>query len=166
MIEMPCLLDTDTFSYIFKGREPVHDMAMQYLQSYEAFTISCITLYECLRGHLANKATKRLDDFYSFLMLTDILYLDRSIIETAAEIYGTLKPHGALPGDADILIAATALTHGKIVVTNNEKHYASIQEHFALHVENWMTHPASFLQVEQEREKEKEEEKEEKEENC
>ena len=81
-------------------------------------------------------------------MFADILYLDRPIIETAAEIYGTLKPKGALPGDADILIAATALTHGKIVVTNNEKHYAPIQERFALDVENWMTRKASFLRAE------------------
>lgn len=43
------------------------------------------------------------------------------------------------------MIAATALTRGKIVVTNNEKHYAAIQEHFALDVENWMTRKASFL---------------------
>ena len=145
MIETPCLLDTDILSYIFKGQEPVYTVSMHYLQRYEEFSISCMTFYECLRGHLANNATKRLDDFYSFLMFADIVYLDRPIIETAAEIYGTLKPKGALPGDADILIAATALTHGKIVVTNNEKHYAPIQEHFALNVENWMARKPSFL---------------------
>lgn len=91
MIETPCLLDTDTFSYIFKGREPVYTVSMHYLQQYEAFTISCMTLYESLRGHLANNATKRLDDFYSFLMFADIVYLDRPIIETAAEMYGGSK---------------------------------------------------------------------------
>ncbi len=149
MIETPCLLDTDTFSYIFRGQEPVYTVSMYYLQRYEEFTISCMTFYECLRGHLANKATKRLDDFYSLLMFADIVYLDRPIIETAAEMYGTLKPKGALPGDADILIAATALTHGKIVVTNNKKHYAAIQEHFALDVENWMARKASFLIAEE-----------------
>ncbi|MBN2266899.1 MAG: type II toxin-antitoxin system VapC family toxin [Candidatus Babeliaceae bacterium] len=150
MIETPCLLDTDTLSYIFKGREPVHTVSLHYLQRYEEFSISCITFYECLRGHLANNATKRVDDFYSFLMFADIIYLDRPIIEMAAEIYGRLKPQGVLPGDADILIAATALVRGKSVVTNNEKHYAAIHEHFALDVENWMTQKASFLQQDEE----------------
>ena len=132
MIETPCLLDTDTFSYILKGREPVHPIAMEYLRRYEEFAISCMTFYECLRGYLAVGATKRLDDFYSLLMLTKIIYLDRTIVETAGDIYGTLKPRGTLSGDADIFIAATALTYGKIVVTNNEKHYQAIREHFAL----------------------------------
>ncbi len=103
-------------------------------------------------GYIASGATKRLDDFYSLLIFADIIYLDRPIVETASEIYGTLKPRGILPGDADIFIAATALTQNKAVVTNNEKHYQAIKEHFALDVENWMTQKAAFFQSDKDKE--------------
>jgi tRNA(fMet)-specific endonuclease VapC len=146
MIETPCLLDSDIFSYLLRGEEPVYSIAMEYLQRYKNFTISCITFYENLRGHIASGAKKRLDDFYSLLVFTEIIYFDRAIIETASEIYGTLKRIGALPGDADIFIAATALVSRKTLVTNNERHYEAIKEHFALNVENWKANQAAFLQ--------------------
>ena len=38
-------------------------------------------------------------------------------------------------GDADILIGASALTHGFGVVTNNEAHFRRIE---GLQVDNWM----------------------------
>jgi predicted nucleic acid-binding protein len=40
-----------------------------------------------------------------------------------------------LISDADILIAATAITHGLAVVTNNEAHFRRIQ---SLPIENWL----------------------------
>ncbi len=53
-------------------------------------------------------------------MLTDVLYLDQPILDKAAEMYGVLKPKGIFPGEFDVLIAATALTHKMVVVTNND----------------------------------------------
>ena len=38
-------------------------------------------------------------------------------------------------GDADILIAATALEHGLIVVTNYQKHYQRVN---GIELENWL----------------------------
>src|SRR6266511_3975372 len=46
-----------------------------------------------------------------------------------------LHQRGALIGDADILIAATGLEHGLIVVTNNESHYNRIT---GIQLENWL----------------------------
>lgn len=53
----------------------------------------------------------------------------------AADIYADLSARGELIGDADILIAATALAHGLGVVTNNEDHFRRIRD---LRVENWL----------------------------
>lgn len=44
----------------------------------------------------------------------------------AAEIYAALRNRGEPIGDADILIGASALTHGFGVVTNNEAHFSRI----------------------------------------
>jgi tRNA(fMet)-specific endonuclease VapC len=150
MIEKLCLLDTDILSYILKEQEPVYHISQDYLQQYEAFSISCITYYECLRGYKASGATKRLEDFYHLLMLTDVRYLDRAIMGTASDIYSTLKKQGTLPGELDILVAATALEDHQILVTNNETHYRPIQAHFPMTIQNWMTEKVSFIPSEEE----------------
>ena len=53
----------------------------------------------------------------------------------AAEIYADLWQRGQLIGDADILIASSALVHGLGVVTNNEDHFNRITD---LRVQNWL----------------------------
>jgi tRNA(fMet)-specific endonuclease VapC len=45
-----------------------------------------------------------------------------------------LRRRGEPIGDADVLIAASALVHGLTVVTNNEGHFRRIS---GLDVENW-----------------------------
>jgi len=144
MIEKPCLLDTDTLSYVLKEQSPAYQISLEYLHQYQEFTISCISYYECLRGYKASGATRRLEHFHGFLILTDVIYLDRAIFETASDIYSTLKKLGTLPGDFDILIAATALVYEQTLVTNNEKHYQPIQAHFPLQVCNWMKGERGF----------------------
>lgn len=85
-IEKPCLLDTDTLSYILKGQEPAFRTSQDYLRTHEQFTISCITYYECLRGYKAISAEKRLKAFHDFLIFTEVIYLDRAIFETASDM--------------------------------------------------------------------------------
>ena len=53
----------------------------------------------------------------------------------AADIYADLHQRGMLIGDADILIAATALEYGLDLVTNNTNHYARI---VGLSLQNWL----------------------------
>ena len=133
-----CLIDTDTLIYILKRKEPAYQRSCEYLKQHKKFTISCLTYYECLRGYKAVGATKRLQVFQELLNLTEILYLDQSVLDKAGEIYGVLKKEGLLPGEFDILIGATALVHDFTLVTNNEKHYAKTKEIFSLNVGNWM----------------------------
>lgn len=138
MTEELCLIDTDVLSYILKQREPVYQKSQEYLKTHGKFTISCITYYECFRGYKAVDATKRLQVFQEFLNLTDVLYLDRAILDKAGEIYGVLKQKGMLPGEFDIFIGATTLVQHLTLVTNNAKHYQALQEYFSLNISNWM----------------------------
>ena len=66
---------------------------------------------------------------------SEIITLDREIIDKASEIYAELKRRGELIEDADILIAASCLIKGMVLVTDNEGHFRRIEN---LEVENWL----------------------------
>jgi tRNA(fMet)-specific endonuclease VapC len=138
MTEELCLTDTDIFSYILKRLEPAYQQSREYLKKHNKFTISCFTYYECLRGYKAVRATNRMKIFKEFLELTEVLYLNQEILDKAGEIYSILKNEGKLIGEFDMLIGATAIVHDFTLVTNNERHYESIKEHFPLKITNWM----------------------------
>jgi predicted nucleic acid-binding protein len=53
----------------------------------------------------------------------------------ATDIYADLYRRGELIGDADILIAASALANGFAIVTNNEEHFKRVKN---LEVVNWL----------------------------
>ncbi|MGI9037213.1 MAG: PIN domain-containing protein [Pyrinomonadaceae bacterium] len=60
--------------------------------------------------------------------------MNDNIIVKAADIYADLYRRGQIIGDADILIAATALENNLSVVTNNESHFRRITD---LQILNW-----------------------------
>jgi tRNA(fMet)-specific endonuclease VapC len=63
-----------------------------------------------------------------------VLPLTDDIIVQAADLYALLYQEGQLISDADILIAATALKHNLVMVTENVNHFRRIP---GLSIENW-----------------------------
>jgi predicted nucleic acid-binding protein len=55
-------------------------------------------------------------------------------VERAAQLYADLRRQGKLIPDNDLLIAATALHHGLVLVTNNLHHFQRIPN---LPISNW-----------------------------
>jgi tRNA(fMet)-specific endonuclease VapC len=88
-----------------------------------------------LRGLKARQAVVQQVAFESFCAASRVLPLTDAIIVRGADIYAALYRRGALIGDADILIAASALEHGLVVATNNEDHFRRVA---GLVVENWL----------------------------
>lgn len=129
------LLDTDILSMIMRGHPVVLARAQKYIAEYQQFVFSVITRYEVLRGLKAKNAQMQLAAFERFCAVNQILPLTDDVVTCAAEVYAELYQRGALIGDADILIAASALAHGMSLVTNNEEHFKRID---GLHVENWL----------------------------
>ncbi len=82
----------------------------------------------------AKGATQQVTRFEEFCVKNEILAITDGVIVQAAEIYADLYRRGELIGDADILIAATAVVNGFGIATNNEEHFKRIT---GLHVENW-----------------------------
>jgi tRNA(fMet)-specific endonuclease VapC len=62
------------------------------------------------------------------------LSITDEVVLRAADIYADLYKRGELIGDADILIAASAL-NGYGIATNNEGHFRRIND---LHGVNWL----------------------------
>ncbi len=129
------LLDTDILSAVMRKEPNVRRKARSYLAEHRRFTFSIITRYEILRGLKAKRAVKQTDAFNRLCVRSVILPITDEIIEKASEIYADLHRRGELIGDADILIAATALANGLGVVTNNEGHFRRVS---GLAVANWL----------------------------
>ncbi len=132
---LPALLDTDILSAIMRKHPLVLQRAKSYLEIHQQFTFSIITRYEILRGLHAKGATKQISAFHQLCKTSRIIPLTDSYIVQAATIYADLHHRGNLISDADILIAASAIQNGLVVVTNNETHFRRIQN---LKVENWL----------------------------
>lgn len=128
------LLDTDTLSAVMRGTPPILAKARDYLAEHRTFSFSIITRYEILRGLKAKNAIVQLRAFDRLCAGSQIVPLTDGAVVKASEIYAELRRRGEPIGDADILIAASALVHGLTVVTNNEDHFRRIS---GLDVENW-----------------------------
>mgnify|MGYP001803236524 CR=1 FL=1 len=132
---MGYLLDTNIVSYILKNNASVNNKLQQVTRQGEEVFFSCITYYEVKRGLLALNATRQLADFHQLCIDYDVLYLnDLEIIETACRIHADLKKKGRPIQDADVLIAATAITRGLILVSNDSD-MGRVEE---IYLENWV----------------------------
>ncbi len=128
------LVDTDILSFYFKKSPKVISEAQNYLKHNQLFTFSIITRFEILRGMKVKNAASQLKFFNMFCLNNEIIELTDNIIVRAADIYADLYKSGQIIGDADILIAATAIENNLAIVTNNESHFNRIT---GLTVLNW-----------------------------
>jgi len=132
----PALLDTDILSAVMRQHPSALAHARAYLAAHHHLTFSIITRYEILRGLHAKNSTAQLAAFELLCDVSRIVPLTDAIVMRAATIYADLHQRGTLIGDADILIAATGLEQGLVVITNNERHYQRIA---GIQLENWLT---------------------------
>jgi tRNA(fMet)-specific endonuclease VapC len=132
------LLDTNIVSYILKRNINLENKLQGVTSVGEEVFISCITYYEIKRGLVAINAVRQLADFDIFFQKYEVLFLDDiEIIEQACKIHADLKIKGRPIQDADILIAATAITRGLILVSND----SDLLRVETLNLENWLETP-------------------------
>lgn len=117
---MSYLLDSNIVSYILKRNVIVDQKFREVRRLKQDVFISCITYYEVKRGLLAINATRQLAEFNKFCQTYKFLLIDDlEIIELACEIYVDLQRRGFTIQEQDILIAATAIARGLILVSND-----------------------------------------------
>jgi tRNA(fMet)-specific endonuclease VapC len=129
------VLDTDILSLLMRKNSSVQAKAKEYLSEHSRFTISIITRYEILRGLKAKGAQQQAARFEDFCAKSRVLAITDDVVLQAADIYADLYKRGELIGDADILIAASALVNGLGIVTNNVEHFRRVK---TLEVVNWI----------------------------
>lgn len=130
------LLDSDTLSMYMRHEPQVVSKAQTYLRTNGVFSFSIITRFEILRGLKVRDAYARLATFEVLCANNEIIGLTNDIIARAADVYAALRKAGTLIGDADILIAATAMEFDIPLVSNNTTHFARIA---GLKLINWNT---------------------------
>ena len=129
------LLDTDMLSEVLKGKDAnVVSKARQYHAEHGQFVFSAMTYYEVLRGIQLKKATKQIAQFPQFAAAADVMPISIPILERAADLWTSALTGGHPHGDADLIIAATALEVGRVLVTGNTQHFAWIR---GLRIEDW-----------------------------
>jgi tRNA(fMet)-specific endonuclease VapC len=132
------LLDTDILSNLMK-RAPSSALVAKVAQvpPEHQFT-SSITLGEVVYGaHRLRERTaallERIED--TLRPNLPVLPFDASAAERYGEIRAEMERRGTPIGDADVRIAAIALSRGLKVVTGNERHFRRVP---GLETENWL----------------------------
>lgn len=99
-------------------------LALLREKRYEVGSISIVTLIEVLRGLEAKKRPKvkeLLEESFN------VLSIDNKVIETYCNMYRMLRKEGVSIPDADLLIAATAISHDMTLKTGDE-HFERLRE--------------------------------------
>lgn len=132
---MQYMLDTDTASYVIKGRSPgIEAKLADTLPS--MVCISVMTQAELLYGLKRLPADHRLHLIVrQFLKIVRVLSWDPEAAVWYAGIRHQLVTSGQSIGELDMMIAAHSLSAGAVLVTNNVRHYERIEA--PLIIENW-----------------------------
>ena len=131
------LLDTDTVSEILKQRSAtVTANAAVYLQQHGQFAFSVFTRFEIARGYKEKAASRLLTRFATFCQHSLVLPLTGDVFTQAENLWVLARRGGHPHGDADLLIAATAMVHDSVLITGNTNHFQWVK---GLRLGNWRT---------------------------
>lgn len=127
------LLDTDTIIYALKGVPAV--VENMHLHSADPKAISVITYGELVYGAEKSQQTeKNLARVHRLREIFPVIEISCSVMDSFGSLKADLSRKGELVDDFELIIAATAITIGYSVVSNNEKHFAKLPD---VSLENW-----------------------------
>jgi tRNA(fMet)-specific endonuclease VapC len=129
------MLDTDTASYIIKGRPAGVEAKLAALEP-SLVCISVITRAELLYGLKRLPPAHRLHiGVRRFLRIVRVLSWDAEAADFYADIRHELASTGQIIGELDMMIAAHSLAAAAVLVTNNTRHFERIPAPLIL--QNW-----------------------------
>jgi tRNA(fMet)-specific endonuclease VapC len=126
------LLDTNTVIHYLQGRGPVVAAMKKALR--QELRLPSVVAYELAYGTLKSGSDRRKRALEA--IFTDLLQVpfDSSAAAEAARIRVELEGRGFAIGPLDLMIAATALSIGATLVTNNTREFSRIKR---LRLEDW-----------------------------
>jgi predicted nucleic acid-binding protein len=128
-------LDTNIVSYYLKGNARIIEKVNLETRNGNTIIIPPLVFFEIRRWLLANNASRKSALFETMLAYSGIGIVDRAMLDTAAEIYVTLRKKGITLEDNDLLIGTYCIEHNLTLVTNNVKHFKDMPH---LQVQNWI----------------------------
>ncbi len=126
------LLDTNTLIYCLKGLEPVTSK-VQAADPREV-AIPSIVACELEYGTLKAVHPRRRAIIEDLLRNMRVIPFDADAANEAARIRINLEARGLIIGPLDLLIAATAVSRGAVLVTNNRKEFSRVR---SLRLADW-----------------------------
>lgn len=129
------LLDTNIVIYVLKRRpKEVLDI---FNTNASRMAISTITLSELMYGAEKSINTdKNLEAVEEFVSHLEVLPYDAKASQHYGQIKAALEKKGQIIGENDIHIAAHAISHGLILVSNNLREFKRVPN---LALENWVS---------------------------
>jgi tRNA(fMet)-specific endonuclease VapC len=129
------LLDTDTASFVIKGRSPGVEAKLAAIPP-DRVCISAVTRAELMYGLKRLPSSHRLHiGVRQFFRIVRVLAWDADAADWYADIRHQLTTTGQPIGEMDMMIAAHAVSIGAVLVTNNTRHFARVAAPLAL--ANW-----------------------------
>lgn len=131
---MSFLVDTDICSAHLRNTRGV---GSRFIQHGGNLYISTISLAELYTWASREKSPPRyMDGLMALLSDMTILDLDHEVARQFGQLRGSMLDRGQVVPGMDLLIAATALVHGLVMVTHNTRHFSTIP---GLRVEDWLS---------------------------
>jgi predicted nucleic acid-binding protein len=112
------LLDTNILILCFRKTEGYREL-LDTLAKDDTLYISVMTRLEIVRGMREHERK----DTFNLLDSLETIDITIEIADKAGDLIRLWRTKGMNLGDADAVIAATALNHGLSLVTTNEKHF-------------------------------------------
>ena len=129
------LIDSNIWIYAMKGRHP------DVRRTLEAQAVANVHLSTVVMGELAfgwassQKPKETRSQVQEFLARFPRLGVDDGVAEVYGNLRQSLQSQGQPIGMNDFWIAAQALTHKLILVTNNTREFSRVPQ---LRIENWV----------------------------
>jgi tRNA(fMet)-specific endonuclease VapC len=119
------LVDTDVMVSYLNGRADAVALVNSLLSS--GIAISTITFGEICEGiYFGRYPARHMAGFRAFLHGAHVLDVNRKVARQFGRLRGTLRQQGQVLPAPDLLIGATALAYGLILVTRNLRHFQRI----------------------------------------
>jgi len=130
---MKYALDTNIVSYYLKGNKQVVERLDSEAEN-DNILIPFFVYFEIKKWLMALDSKNKLSAFDEMFEEFGASMIDRETFDLALSIYIKLREAGITVDDGDLLIAAYCILNNHILVTNNERHFKSIE---GLQVVNW-----------------------------
>jgi tRNA(fMet)-specific endonuclease VapC len=127
------LLDTNIIIAYLKGNHAIRD---KIISNIEEIAVSTLVIAELNYGAKSSQyPEKNLEKLSRFIDIIQIIPFDLSCAIKFGDIKSKLRAIGKPTGEVDALIAATAMTHDAVLITNNLRHFENIE---GLKTEGWL----------------------------